>query len=203
MVKSFPGRPFLNSIDIKRFKAKHRFWPPPDSSPVIAIEPWGKQFFVYNGIKNVEIRGDPRAPDWGNTRPRWWREDIALSLLKDGEDPNQVLEGEAMPEEMANKSDNMRYTTLCVTDFRKRPLMYLSREELGVIRENLQNIKAELQNFKAKLEGTSEAREMEKLNMQLEDNKYMHIRRGRIMNPPQRSGRGVMSAPNRPQKRRT
>jgi hypothetical protein len=134
MVRSLPGRPFLNQVDIKRFKAKHRFWPPLDSSPVVAIEPWGKQFFVYNGMKNVEVRGDPRAPDWGNTRPRWWREDIALSLLKKGEDPNQVLECETIPEEVANEVENMVHTNLCVTDFRRRPLMYLSIDELQRIR---------------------------------------------------------------------
>jgi hypothetical protein len=62
-------------------------------------------------------------------------------------------------------------------------------------------MKSELQKFKEVLP-KNDALEMERLNMQLEDNKYMHIRRGRVMNPPQRSGRGVMSAPNRPPKRR-
>jgi hypothetical protein len=199
MVRSLPGKPFLNKLDIQRFKAKFRFWPPPDASPVIAIEPWGKQFFVYNGIKNVEIRGDSRAPDWGTTRPKWWREDIALSLLKPGEDPNQVLSGESIPEEGLNYFQNQTQTHLCVTDFRKRPLMYLTRDELRVIRENLKNVEQEMEKLGTKLV-KNEAVELEKLNSMLEDDKYMHIRRGRIMNPPSRTGRGVMSTPNRPPK---
>ena len=203
MVRSLPGRPFLSPVDIKRFRVKYRFWPPPDASPVVAIEPWGKQMFVYNGVKDVEIVGDPRAPDWGNTRPEWWRESIALSLLKPGEDPNAVLSREKIPEETANRPENMTHTHLCITDFRRRPLMYLSAEEFGELRENLSFIKEQLSVFRKRLKTTNEAEEIEKLNFRLEDDKYMHIRRGRIMNPPQRSGRGVMSAPNRPPRRRT
>ena len=202
MVRSLSGRPFLNKVDIKRFQARYRNWPPQDASPVVAIEPWGKQFFVYNGIKNVEIQGDSRAPDWGNVRPQWWKEDIALSLLKPGEDPNQVLKGERMPEEKLSEVENMTHTHLCVTDFRRRPLFYLSRDELNTIREKLGYIKEQLDVFKSKVV-EDESKKIEALNIQLEDNKYMHIRRGRMMNPPQRSGRGVMSSPNRLPKRKS
>ena len=187
----------MSKVDIKRFHAKFRFWPPPDASPVVAIEPWGKQFFVYNGLKDVELKGDSRAPDWGSTRPRWWREDIALSLLKPGEDPNQILTGESIPEEVLNEPRSQMHTHLCITDFRRRPLMYLSRAELACLRSNLESMKSEMAKFKAKV-AEDEAKQLDRLNNSLDDNKYLHIRRGRIMNPPQRSGRGVMSAPNRP-----
>jgi len=203
MVRSLPGRPFLNPTEIKRFRSKHRFWPPPDASPVVAIEPWGKQLFVYNGVNDVEIVGDPRAPGWDTTRPQWWRESIALSMLKPGEDPNKVLSMESIGEEAANKPENMTHTHLCVTDFRRRPLMYMNPEELKVVRENLAYIKEQLAVFRNKLKPNNEAEEIERMRAGLEDDKYMHIRRGRIMNPPQRSGRGVMSAPNRPPRRRT
>ena len=196
-MRSLPGKPFLNKVDIQRFKARFRHWPPPDSSPVVAIEPWGKQFFVYNGIKNVELKGDSRAAEWGTTRPKWWREEIALSLLKPGEDPNQILSGENLPEEHLNEFQNQTETHLCVTDFRKRPLMYLTEEELSALQDKLDSVEEEMDNFKAKLV-KNEAAEIEKLNTLLEDDKYMHIRRGRVMNPPSRSGRGVMSSPNRP-----
>ena len=201
MVRALPGRPFLRSVDIQRFRAKHRFWPPPDSSPVIAIEPWGKQFFVYNGVRNVEIKGDARAPDWGATRPQWWREDVAMSLLRDGESPAEVLSGESVAEESLNEPENQTHTHVCVTDFRRRPLMYLSPAELETLRTNLASFKAELARFSAQVRA-NEAAEIEKLNVQLDDDRYMHIRRGRIMNPPSRTGRGVMSSPNRPPKRR-
>jgi hypothetical protein len=197
MGRQLPGRPFLNKIDIKRFQAKSRFWPPPDASPVTAIEPWGKQFFIYNGLRNIELIGDARAPEWGAVRPQWWLEDIAVSLLKPDEDPNQILTGLSFPEEVLNEPENQTHTHLCVTDFRKRPLMYLSQAELSTIRENLAGIKQELAKFKAQVE-RSEAKEIDRLNNLLEDDKYRHIRRGRIMNPPSRTGRGVMSSPNRP-----
>jgi hypothetical protein len=202
MVRSLPGRPFLTPLEIKRFRAKYRFWPPQDASPVIAIEPWGKQMFVYNGMKDVEIVGDPRAAEWGNVRPQWWRESIALSMLKPGEDPNRVLSMETASEDAANNDENMTHTHLCITDFRRRPLMYLNSDELNVLVDNLSQIKEQLAVFRAKLKSTNEAEQIEKLNSRLEDDKYMHIRRGRVMNPPQRSGRGVMSAPNRPPRRR-
>lgn len=201
MVRSLPGRPFLRKVDVARFKAKHRFWPPPDASPIIPIEPWGKQFFVYSGVRNVEIVGDARAPDWGSARPRWWREDIALSLLKDDEDPNQILSNENVPEESLNEAENQTHAHLCVTDFRMRPLMYLSREELETLVNNLDHVKTEMEKFK-KLIRPNGAADIEKANIALDDDKYMHIRRGRIMNPPSRSGRGVMSSPNRPPKKK-
>jgi hypothetical protein len=201
MVRSLPGRPFLRKIDVARFKAKHRFWPPPDASPVIPIEPWGKQLFAFNGVRNVEIVGDSRAPDWGSTRPRWWREDIALSLLKPGEDSNQVLVNETTPEEDLNDPQNQTHTHLCVTDFRMRPLMYLSKEELETLVNNLAVVKEQMDEFKKRVQ-TDKAAEIEKLNIALDDDKYMHIRRGRVMNPPSRSGRGVMSSPNRPPKKK-
>lgn len=201
MVRTLPGRPFLRKVDVVRNKAKYRFWPPPDASPVIPIEPWGKQFFVYNGVKNVEIIGDSRAPDWGTTRPRWWREDIALSLLKEEENPDQVLSNETVPEESLNVPGNQTHAHMCVTDFRRRPLMYLSKEELKCITDNLDFIETEMEKFGAQVR-KNEAEEIEKLDDALEDDKYMHIRRGRMMNPPSRSGRGVMSAPNRPPKKK-
>jgi hypothetical protein len=201
MVRSLPGRPFLRKVDVARFKAKHRFWPPPDSSPVIPIEPWGKQLFVFNSVRNVEIVGDSRAPDWGSTRPQWWREDIALSLLKPGEDANQVLSNESTPEEDLNEIENQTHTHLCIGDFRMRPLTYLNREELETLVNNLDFIKEQMDKFKNRIR-RNEAAEIEKLNIALDDDKYMHIRRGRVMNPPSRSGRGVMSAPNRPPKKK-
>ena len=201
MVRSLPGKPFLRKVDIQRFKARFKFWPPPDASPVVAIEPWGKQLFVFNGIKNVEIKGDSRAPSWGTTRPEWWREKIALSLLKESEDPRKVLSGERMPEESLNSFENQTHTHLAICDFRARPLMYLSQDELRKLRENLDVIKSELTKFKKCLP-RNEAEEVEKLNSLLDDDKYMHIRRGRMMNPPSRTGRGVMRSPSRPPKKK-
>jgi hypothetical protein len=200
-VRLLPGRPFLRKVDIARFKARHRFWPPPDASPVIPMEPWGKQVFVYNSVRNVELVGDSRAPDWGNARPQWWREDIALSFLKEGEDPNQILSNENVAEEGLNEPENQTHTHVCVTDFRQRPLMYLSREELETVRENLEFFKSEMTKFESRIP-KNVAEEIEREQLATEDDKYMHIRRGRMMNPPSRTGRGVMSSPNRPPKKK-
>ena len=199
MVRKFPGRPFLLDSQIKQYQARFPFWPPRDASPVIPIEPWGKQFFVYNGIRNVEVRGDARAPDWGSARPRWWQEDIALSLQLPGEDPNEIFSSPKTEE--LEEASSQTSTHLCVTDFRKRPLIYLSIDELKTVRDNLKSIQLEMDKFATKV-GENTAGNLEKLNYQLDDNKYMHIRRGRVMNPPSRSGRGVMASPNRPVKRK-
>lgn len=201
MVKTFPGKPFLRKIDIQRFKARFRFWPPPDASPVIPIEPWGKQLFVYNGLKDLEVKGDSRAPSWGTTRPEWWRQDIALSLLGPGENPNDVLSGERFSEESLNRLENQTHTHLAVADFRGRPLMFLSQSELRAVRDNLEYIKEQLDKYKEVIR-KDEAAEVERLESVLEDDKYMHIRRGRMMNPPSRTGRGVMRSPNRPPRRK-
>lgn len=198
MVRTFPGRPFLLDVHIKRFQARFPFWPPPDASPAIAIEPWGKQFFVYNGIRNVEIKSDSRAPEWGPTRPKWWQEDIALSLQLPGEDPNEVLSRVDSSEDL-NSSENQTHTHLCVTDFRRRPLFYLNSDEFKVFREHLNYMKEQIEKFKTQIP-SDEAKKLDVLNYKLEDNKYLHIRRGRVMNPPSRSGRGVMKSPNRPPK---
>jgi hypothetical protein len=201
MVRSLPGRPFLRKVEVTRQRARYRFWPPPDASPVIPIEPWGKQFFVYNSVRNVELVGDSRAPDWGSTRPRWWREDIALSLLKPGEDPNQILTNESVDEQTLNLPVNQTHAHLCVTDFRMRPLMFISKAEVEVILENLDNVEKEMKKLKSEIP-KNEAEDIEEINNALFDDKYMHIRRGRVMNPPSRTGRGVMSAPNRPPKKK-
>ena len=201
MVRTLPGRPFLRKVDVAREKARNRFWPPPDASPVVAIEPWGKQFFVYNSVRNVEIVGDSRAPDWGSTRPRWWREDIALSLLRKDEDPNEVLSHETVDEQTLNSVENQTHAHLCVTDFRMRPLMYLSKQELETVLDNLDFVEGEMEKFRSRIP-KNDAAEIEEINNALFDDKYMHIRRGRVMNPPSRTGRGVMSAPNRPPKKK-
>ncbi|OLQ07339.1 hypothetical protein AK812_SmicGene9280 [Symbiodinium microadriaticum] len=78
-------KPFMNSLTIHRWKARFPFWPPPDASPVTPIEPWGKQFFVYNAPENTELQGDPRAPSQEGVRPAWLRDEDAASMLRDDE----------------------------------------------------------------------------------------------------------------------
>jgi hypothetical protein len=68
-------QPFASTDKIKMWKAKYMSWPPPDATPPLVIEPWGKQFFVYHGRENVEATGDPRAPDAEDVRPEFVRED--------------------------------------------------------------------------------------------------------------------------------
>merc|ERR1719437_345883 len=77
---------FLGRLFIRRWKARFPFWPPPDASPVTPIEPWGKQFFVYNAPPRVELKGDPRAPPLDDVRPAWVRDEDAASMLVEGED---------------------------------------------------------------------------------------------------------------------
>ncbi|KAF4736745.1 hypothetical protein FOZ62_011975 [Perkinsus olseni] len=114
--------PFIFVKNIKRWQAKFRFWPPKDASPVQPIEPWGKQFFVYNARPNVELKGDPRRPDEDISRPKWMRDEIALSLLRPGENPNDYImathEKDLTPEEADENPEYQVETVLCITDFR-------------------------------------------------------------------------------------
>ncbi|KAF4735206.1 hypothetical protein FOZ63_019171, partial [Perkinsus olseni] len=127
--------PFIFVKNIKRWQAKFRFWPPKDASPVQPIEPWGKQFFVYNARPNVELKGDPRRPDEDISRPKWvpfiMRDEIALSLLRPGENPNDYImmsatfslvaavgRDDLTPEEADENPEYQVETVLCITDFR-------------------------------------------------------------------------------------
>ncbi|AFZ79373.1 hypothetical protein BEWA_022210 [Theileria equi strain WA] len=40
---------YATELQYKRLKIGN--WPPPDSSPLHPIEPWGKQFFVFNTLQ--------------------------------------------------------------------------------------------------------------------------------------------------------
>lgn len=68
-------RPFMSTEKIKWWKARFPHWPPKDATPPLAIEPFGKQFFVYHARKHVQAFGDPRAPCSADLRPEWVQDD--------------------------------------------------------------------------------------------------------------------------------
>ncbi|CAE8711081.1 unnamed protein product, partial [Polarella glacialis] len=142
-------KPFLNKLSINRWKAKFPFWPPPDASPVTPIEPWGKQFFVYNAPPGTELLGDPRAPHLDDIRPAWIQDEDAAGMLREDEElsvlgarPDADTLGGARSKNMAMKPGPE--TLLCATDYRQRPMMFLRHEEWREFVANLPAIRAEL-----------------------------------------------------------
>lgn len=195
-------KPFLRIKDIQRFQAKFRFWPPPDASPPIAIEPWGKNLFVYNARKNVELRGDPRAPTWEHTRPDWLIEQQKLGLLLPGEDPNDFIfstNQRDLPEEEFNNSEHHQETVLAVTDFRKRPLTFLSQEEFLALIDNMPLIMKMMEDVEKDCKALNQEKEKENEIVRVQhvehnvDTARVH-RRGRWMKPRHdKGGRGARS----------
>jgi len=131
------------------------FWPPRGASPVTPIEPWGKQFFVYNAPRGVELRGDARAPPLDDIRPRWLQDENAASMLLPGEGLDalgppahaeartlQERRGEAQALESAPASS--QETMLCATDFRQRPLLFLRPDEWSELLQQLPLLKEQM-----------------------------------------------------------
>ena len=149
-------------MTIARWKVRFPRWPPKGCSPVTPIEPWGKQFFVYNAPKDVEIRGDPRCPPLDDVRPQWLRDEIAASLLQEGqcladiEEPRAKAEVEHRQDAAAADDAPASETVLCATDFRQRPLMHLRPEEWRDLLAALPELRAELRRTQAEVDALDE-----------------------------------------------
>lgn len=154
-------KPFLNRLAILRWKARYPFWPPQDASPVTPIEPWGKQFFVYNAPHGVEFKGDPRAPTLDHVRPAWIRDMDAVSMLQ-GSDDNRLLGTTIGGHKLAPTLAGRRAAAakvgaggapmLCATDYRQRPLMFLSPDEWAAFRQQIPKLREELQRCQEKID---------------------------------------------------
>eukprot|EP00931_Biecheleriopsis_adriatica_P095000 TRINITY_DN68621_c0_g1_i1.p1 TRINITY_DN68621_c0_g1~~TRINITY_DN68621_c0_g1_i1.p1 ORF type:complete len:228 (+),score=45.54 TRINITY_DN68621_c0_g1_i1:51-734(+) len=154
-------KPFLNKLAIRRWKARFPYWPPPGASPVTPIEPWGKQFFVYNAPPGTELRGDPRAPPLDDVRPAWMQDEDAASMLLDNEDLS-VLGGRPEVRSLAARRASGASTKpgpetlLCATDYRQRPMAFLRHEEWQALLAQLPSIREELQKCQAAIDELDE-----------------------------------------------
>ncbi|CAJ1419539.1 unnamed protein product [Effrenium voratum] len=150
-------KPFLTKLAIRRWQARFPFWPPPDASPVTPIEPWGKQFFVYNAPEGTEIHGDPRAPSLDELKPQWVRDEDAYSMLQ-GEDLSPLSKRDQLPKTLAlrraalGRLESGPEPLLCATDFRQRPLMFLRKEEWHALLAELPRLKEELRQRQAEID---------------------------------------------------
>lgn len=153
-------KPFLQKLSIRRWKARFPFWPPPDASPVTPIEPWGKQFFVYNAPRGTELRGDPRAPPLDDVRPSWMRDEDAASMLMHDEHPSLLGGRPAFKSLASQRSDNANMsgseTLLCATDYRQRPMMFLRHDEWREFFAQLPSIRAELRRCQTAIDELDE-----------------------------------------------
>ncbi|KAF8821350.1 hypothetical protein IE077_002128 [Cardiosporidium cionae] len=102
-------------------------WPPADASPLHPIEPWGKQFFVFNALKSQKFPSDRR---WGQYQAA----------------PLQEVDGTILPDE----------TVLCVTDFARSPLMFLSHEDFTALVGYLPELKKHFEKLKAEQSNENE-----------------------------------------------
>merc|ERR1739848_895938 len=133
-------------------KLRWRFWPPNDASPPKPIEPWGKQFIVYNARRDVEIHGDPRAPTLEDIRPRWIQDEIVASMLTPADRMEVFTNPEWLSPADADNPRNQSETKLCITDYRQRPLMYLSPDEWAEFLVALPALKEKLKEYREMLE---------------------------------------------------
>eukprot|EP00386_Alphamonas_edax_P007716 GDKI01025641.1.p1 GENE.GDKI01025641.1~~GDKI01025641.1.p1 ORF type:complete len:181 (+),score=56.63 GDKI01025641.1:67-609(+) len=136
-VKQWIGWKPAKAIAFKRMN--YFTWPPDDCSTMHPIEPWGRQFFVFNAFETV----DPNT--WGG--PQGAYPQIPPKLGPDG-----------------NKIPTQ--TVLCVADFARRPLMYLTKDDLAVLAANLGEMKEELVRFREKMENEKELDKDEHYHMQ-------------------------------------
>ncbi|EPR60916.1 hypothetical protein TGPRC2_310500 [Toxoplasma gondii TgCatPRC2] len=120
-------------------------WPPEDASPLHPIEPWGRQFFVFNAFATIDPadwcgpRGPfPRLPPLAKPAP-----DAATLAAS----PSSLLSALRETEERSATR-----TVMCVTDFAQRPLMFLGKDDFRALRENLPRIKEELKAFKERIQ---------------------------------------------------
>ena len=196
-------KPFLKLADLRKFQAKFPNWPPPGASPPIVLEPYGKNIFVYNSRPDVELRGDPRAVPWDDTKPEWMIEENKLSLLSESQDPNDYLLATNMKhldltEEDCNKVENQVETVVCITDYRKRPLTWLLAEDFKQLHDNMPQLLQWFDEFDKVTEEynrTADADDAEKRqDVELGLDKTRTYRRGRWMKPRHdKGGRGARS----------
>eukprot|EP00922_Rhytidocystis_sp_ex-Travisia-forbesii_P006277 GHVS01009103.1.p1 GENE.GHVS01009103.1~~GHVS01009103.1.p1 ORF type:complete len:153 (-),score=13.41 GHVS01009103.1:109-567(-) len=102
-------------------------WPPPDSSPLIPLEPWGTQLMVFNANQTIPIE------QW--TGPKGTTPRLPPKL---GADRKLV------PTE----------TVVCLTDFKRRPKLYLSRADFEALASYLPEIQQQLEYFHDVLKNT-------------------------------------------------
>lgn len=145
-------KPFLTTLAISRWKSRYRHWPPKGSSPVTPIEPWGKQFFVYNAPRRALLHGDPRAPPLDDIRPAWVRDENMVSMMR-GQGTH--LRGVGAPTDHKTLVETRRAgqalnrkagesTLLCCTDYRQRPLLFMKPEEWSAFLLHLPALKQQL-----------------------------------------------------------
>ena len=138
-------KPFMRKAEMLRWQARFPRWIPKDASPSIPIEPFGKNLFIYNARPDVELHGDPRAPTWEDTRADWLLTEQRLSL------GGPRAPAPLRQEEADDKAYQLE-TKLCVTDFRKRVLFYLSPHELEELAAQLGEIQVAMADVRDQLE---------------------------------------------------
>lgn len=177
--------PFLKLKDVKRFQAKYPNWPPKSASPSIAIEPWGKNLFWFNASKTAEFTDHPDAPPWDFVKPEWLRDELRLGLLKPGENPNAFIPSTYgyLDEDGASSGEE---TWLVITDYRKRPLAWLSLDEFAAMAEKMEIFEKGFDEIGKMADSINEAVSSEdtaKRQLVEVGDKFRTYRRGRWMKP--------------------
>ena len=186
--------PFIKLKDLKQFQAKYSNWPPRSASPSIAIEPWGKNLFWLNASKTAEFRDHPDAPPWDFVKPQWIRDELRLGLLRPGENPNAFIPStygyldksfEGNDVDIYGTSEENE-TWLVITDYRKRPLTWLSLADIQAIAEKMEEFEKGFEEISKFADTVNEAvRSDDMMKRQLVEvgDKFRTYRRGRWMKP--------------------
>eukprot|EP00921_Rhytidocystis_pertsovi_P009709 GHVQ01015647.1.p1 GENE.GHVQ01015647.1~~GHVQ01015647.1.p1 ORF type:complete len:155 (+),score=15.49 GHVQ01015647.1:477-941(+) len=110
-------------------------WPPADSSPLIPLEPWGNQLMVFNANQvSTEQWGGPKG-----CTPRL--------------PPKIGFDKQLVPTE----------TVLCMTDYKRRPKLFLSRADFEALTEYFPDVNKEMKRFDDMLKNKSPSEDRAKL----------------------------------------
>jgi hypothetical protein len=182
-------KPFLKLKDIKQLQAMYPNFPPKDGSPPIVLEPWGKNLFVYHAKRNVDFKGDDRAPpsNW----PNWLVEKRRLGMLLPGEDPNELIDG-------GDRIGGSAVTQLCITDFRKRIQTHLTKDDFHAIKDRLEELKKAMNAAEIAAQRLNEMESVDRTasrqQVETEGDRFRIYRKGRWMKPRHHAGgRGAMT----------
>ncbi|CAD7940454.1 unnamed protein product [Amoebophrya sp. A120] len=194
-------RPALSVERQQWWNAMWPHWPPKDATPLMAIEPFGKNLFVHNARSaDVNALPDPRAPCQLDHRPDWVQDqfvkDCGPETMRQETRlwPSATKTGDTFPcsshgkprvgnfyrqrldPRAQERPEARQQPMLCLTDYRRRVLGYLSREEWEDFRRALPVLKQQLHEYTETTPPPSE--DMDKIEAQ--QRQYLPYRRYKI-----------------------
>ncbi|PHJ22160.1 hypothetical protein CSUI_003993 [Cystoisospora suis] len=142
---AFPRLGVYRTIMFRRMNLPN--WPPDGASPLHPIEPWGRQFVVFNAHETA-------APSDSSTQPRGPFPRLPPVVEPTDDAKTRAARGDSLLSAVREKQTHLpspAKTVMCVMDYARRPLMFLCHEDFKTFKKNLPRLKEQLQIFKQKL----------------------------------------------------